>query len=133
MTSLVEHMTFEQAYDRRTQTPTSRRVTEYFQTETLPCQPGFQSLEWSQGEVFLFPVLFWSVCTSWRPMVDPDVMVLPVTQDGAITNPSILYPDGKVYEYEQVWPSLALWIEERKKKDALKQPQEKEGAEAKQN
>lgn len=114
MGSIVEYLTDEDVYDSDGDQTGEREVTEYHQVDCMPCEYGLQTVQWADGEVCYGKVLFWHVRTAWRPLRKADVSAIPVTHNGAEDGAYILYPDGTVHHWGDVWDTLDEWIELQK-------------------
>lgn len=100
--------------------------TEYYQFDYLPADPALKAVYLDDdGKVYFGPVLCWQIETSFEPHRGNEAFVSPVTPAGAEDLTPVLYPDGVVRMWTEVYESVEAWAEHQLKRRQEKKQQKK--------
>jgi hypothetical protein len=100
-------------------------VTKRLQIDYLPADPALKALWWTGTDVVYGAVLGWKISTTFVPEGEEYELVEPITHDGTVAETHVLYPDGTIRYFDEVYDSLEefigamkMWEQEKLKGDA---------------
>lgn len=95
-------------------------VTKYMQVDYLPADPALKALWWTGTDVICGTVICWKISTTFEPDGEESEIILPITHDGEVPETHVLYPDGTIRYFDEVYDSLDEFVKAMKTWEAEK-------------